>query len=460
MTSARDIPEPVQWHEGMLLAAQHFQQQDLHHQQFALYHVMASSPFHWGVVRLSIDQSALVSGLFRLLDLEAVMPDGLVVRFPIDDTDDQLEIDVSDHVDTVGETPLTVFLTVPAAKTGGREAPGDLRRYRVIEGPEVADTQSGGDEMQVPRLRPRLGLTVMATPGQRPPQKFTSIPLARVVYRNEAFVLDDFVPPSLRVSPRSPIGRMVGDLCRRIREKALYLMDRAGAVSAAGTHPMIQESVAEVRSLVTGLPPVEALLSTGVAHPFTLYLGLCNMVGHMAAFSSGAAPPVLSTYDHDEAMSAFAEAHDYMGRMLDRVKETYVGIPFQFDGGKFTLELPEEAREGKRLVLGVRAPATMAASDVAEWMDRSLVASSRRIDTLWEMRVVGAKRRPAEPEDGLDITPTRGTVLFVVENDSQFIIPSDALEIWNPDNRGTRHRPAEIVLYVQAADRASAPVDV
>lgn len=457
MTSARDIPEPVQWHEGMLLSAQHFQQQDLHHQQFGLYHVMASSPFHWGVMRLSIDQSALVSGLFRILDLEAVMPDGLVVRYPVDDTDEQLEIDVSGHVDTVGETPLTVFLTVPAAKPGGREAPGDLQRYRVVEGPEVADSLSGGDDLEVPRLRPRLGLAVMPAPGQRPPQKYTSFPLARIVYRNEAFVLGNFVPPTLRVSPRSDLGRMVGDLCRRIREKALYLMERAGAVSAAGTHPLVQESVAEVRSLVTGLPPVEALLATGTAHPFTLYLGLCNMVGQMAAFSAGAAPPVLSTYDHDDVMIAFAEAHDYMGRMLDRVKETFVGIPFQFDAGKFSLELPDQATEGERLILGVRAPASMSASDVAEWMDRSLVASSRRIDMLWDMRVVGAKRRPVEPEDGLDITPTRGTVLFVVENDSQFIVPSDALEIWNPDNRGTRHRPSEIVLYVQAADRT--PVD-
>jgi type VI secretion system protein ImpJ len=440
----------------MLLAPQHFQQQDLHHQQFALYHVMAAAPFHWGVARLTIDQSALVSGLFRVLDLEVVMPDGLIVRCPVDDSDEQLEIDVSATVDTVGETPLTVYLTVPAAKPGGREAPGDLRRFRVVEGPEVADAVTGGDDLQVPRLRPRLGLAVMANPGQRPPQKFVSLPLGRVVYRNEAFLLDDFMPPTLRVAARSPLGRMVGDLCRRIREKALYLMDRAGAISAAGSHPMVQESVAEVRSLVTGLPPVEALLATGTAHPFTLYLGLCGMVGHMAAFASGGAPPVLSTYDHDDAMIAFSEANDYMGRMLDRVKETYVGLPFGFENGKFSLDLPETATEGERLVIGVRGPATMSVSDIAEWMDRSLLASSRRIDTLWEMRVVGARRRPIEPEDGLDITPTRGTVLFVVENDPQFIVPADALEIWNPDNRGARHRPSEIVLYVQAADRAAA----
>ncbi len=455
MKTVRDIPEPVQWHEGMLLAPQHFQQQDLHHQQFGLYHIMAAAPFHWGVMRQNIDAAALVSGIFRVLDLEAVMPDGLVVGYPADDTDEPLEINVTEHVDTIGESPITIFLTVPAAKFGGREQPGDLRRFRVVEGAEVSDPATGGDDMRIPRLRPRLGLAITTTAGQRPPQKFVSFPLARVVYRNEAFILDEFVPPSLRVSTRSPLGLMVGDLCRRIREKALYLMERTGGVSAAGNHPMVQEGIAEIRSLVTGLPPVEALLATGSAHPFALYMALSNMVGHMAAFSAGGAPPVLTPYDHDDLLIAFSEAHDYMSRTLDRVKETFVGISFQFDNGKFTLKLPPAGTARSRLVLGIRAPAAMSTSDVAEWLDRCLIASARRTEMLWEMRVVGAPRRPVEPSDGVDITPGRGTVLFVVENDPQFIVPADVLEIWNPDNRGARYRPSEIVLYVQADREAT-----
>lgn len=357
MTSARDIPEMIQWHEGMLLAPQHFQQQALRHDQFSLYHMAMAAPFHWGLVRLNIDEAALVSGVFRVLEMEAILPDGLVVR---------------------------------------------------------------------------------------------------VVYRNEAFVLSDYAPPVLQVGTHSPVGRLCSDMCRRIREKALYLADRAGVISGSSTHPLVQESTAEIRSLVTGLPPLEAMLSTGVCHPFSLYLALCNMVGHMAAFSTGGAPPLLPRYDHDDCMIAFNEARYYVDRMLDRVKETLVGIPFHLEDNKFTLELQERMTDVPRLILGVRAPASMSAADVAEWLDRSLIASRRRIDMLWDMRVGGAARRVVEPEDKVGITPSRGTVLFTVENDPQYIVPGDVLEIWNPDNRSSRHKPSEVTLYVQAEDKTDA----
>lgn len=453
MTSARDIPEMIQWHEGMLLAPQHFQQMALRQEQFSLYHTQMASPFQWGLVRLNIDEAALVTGLFRVLELEAIMPDGLVVRCPVDDSDEQLDIDVKVVADIVGEAPVTVHLTVPAAKAGGMAAPGDLPRFRVVEGPEVADASTGDGDMRIPRLRPRLGLAVTTSPGQRPSQKFVSFPLARIVYRNEAFVLADYTPPMLHVGTHSPLGRLCSDICRRIREKALYLADRAGVVSGSSVHPLVQESTAEIRSLVTGLPPLEALLATGVAHPFALYLALTNMVGHMAAFSAGGAPPVLPRYDHDDCMVAFGEARYYVERMLDRVKETRVGIPFHQEDSKFTLQLADRLPD-ERFVLGVRAPASMSAAEVAEWLERSLIASRRRIDMLWDMRVGGAARRVVEPEDKVDVTPARGTVLFVLENDPQYIVPGDILEIWNPDNRGLRNRPSEIILYVKAEQDA------
>lgn len=456
MTSARDIPEMIQWHEGMLLAPQHFQQQALRHDQFSLYHMAMAAPFHWGLVRLNIDEAALVSGVFRVLEMEAILPDGLVVRAPVDDSDEQLELDITALADTVGEAPLTIHITVPAAKAGGIAAPGDLARFRVVEGPEVADATSGEGEIRIPRLRPRLGLAVTSSPGQRPPQKYVSFPVARVVYRNEAFVLSDYAPPVLQVGTHSPVGRLCSDMCRRIREKALYLADRAGVISGSSTHPLVQESTAEIRSLVTGLPPLEAMLSTGVCHPFSLYLALCNMVGHMAAFSTGGAPPLLPRYDHDDCMIAFNEARYYVDRMLDRVKETLVGIPFHLEDNKFTLELQERMTDVPRLILGVRAPASMSAADIAEWLDRSLIASRRRIDMLWDMRVGGAARRVVEPEDKVGITPSRGTVLFTVENDPQYIVPGDVLEIWNPDNRSSRHKPSEVTLYVQAEDKTDA----
>src|SRR6185503_10016287 len=78
-TTAREVPPPIQWHEGMLLAPQHFQQLSLRHELLVHYHAAQVSPFHWGVRYLEIDPVPLTDGILRVLDLEAVMPDGLAV---------------------------------------------------------------------------------------------------------------------------------------------------------------------------------------------------------------------------------------------------------------------------------------------------------------------------------------------------------------------------------------------
>src|SRR5436190_1813629 len=48
-TTAREVPGAIQWHEGMLLAPQHFQWLSLRQETLLQYHASAISPFHWGV---------------------------------------------------------------------------------------------------------------------------------------------------------------------------------------------------------------------------------------------------------------------------------------------------------------------------------------------------------------------------------------------------------------------------
>ena len=45
----------IQWHEGMLLSPQHFQQMELRQQQILTYHMQLVSPFYWGVNHLRMD---------------------------------------------------------------------------------------------------------------------------------------------------------------------------------------------------------------------------------------------------------------------------------------------------------------------------------------------------------------------------------------------------------------------
>src|SRR4026208_2534070 len=95
--NAYDIPDAIQWHEGLLLTPQHFQQLTSRHDALVQYGTSLIAPFCWGVRRFKYDNVGLPGGKLRVLELEAVMPDGLVVVHGLHGSgrDDVFEIDLS-----------------------------------------------------------------------------------------------------------------------------------------------------------------------------------------------------------------------------------------------------------------------------------------------------------------------------------------------------------------------------
>jgi len=154
MIPGHQVPDAVQWHEGMLLAPQHFQLAATRSEELLHYHVRSASPFHWGIRRLRLDTVLLTGGTLRVTELEAVMPDGLlVVHGPGRET--PLEADLTLYAEEARRGPLTVHLAVPARRREDEPFAGSLARHESYEGREVADENTGEGAVPVPRLRPR-----------------------------------------------------------------------------------------------------------------------------------------------------------------------------------------------------------------------------------------------------------------------------------------------------------------
>ena len=77
--NAYEIPDAIQWIEGLLLTPQHFQQLSSRHEALVQYGTSMVAPFYWGIRRFNHQPISLTPGKFQVLQLEAVMPDGLVV---------------------------------------------------------------------------------------------------------------------------------------------------------------------------------------------------------------------------------------------------------------------------------------------------------------------------------------------------------------------------------------------
>lgn len=443
--SAHDIPPAIEWHEGMMLAPQHFQEWSRREEMLRQYHAGTLSAYHWGVASMDVDEVLLVDGTFRVLELEAIMPDGLIVTHPGREEGD-LEVDLGDVEDEARQHPVTVHLAVPSREEEA-SASGTPRRYRSVDGEPVKDRSvPDGTSVRVPRRQPQLRLLVTDTP----PSSYVSFPLAKVSLEDEGFERTDYVPPHVRVAKDSSLGRLCRSLLRRVREKARSLAEQARSPSVEVGSDVEREKTRRVQMMAAGLPGLEALIQAETAHPFAVYLQLCEMAGHMAGLTDRLIPPTFDAYDHSAPRQSFVEVLSYLAHALEQgVQEAYLPIRMSRTEEGFEVAF-DEAWMGRDLILGVRRKPGQTEAEVERWMERCLIGSRASMEGMRQRRILGVSRTRIERAE--DLIPARDTVLVRIDSTSDFIDPGEPLVVRRGEERGTDERPLDIILYVKDRD--------
>ena len=443
MASAHELPEAIQWHEGMLLVPQHFQQLSLRQEELLQYHLGRLAPFHWGITHLKNDAALLVNGTYRITELEGIMPDGLIFSHSAQGVE-PLEIDLMPFAEEMKQRPVTVNLVVASRKLGEPPIKGDLARYVSVEGHPTVDENTGESEIRIPRLRPRLGLIV----GDIIPKKYVGFPLAKIDQKDETFNITDYIPPMTAVPLQSSLGEMCSTVAKRLRQKAVFLSEQTRSAALGGDSTGIIEMKEMIKSLVLGLPYLEASLYTGVSHPFPLYLGLCLVAGELSSLGPSMVPPMLAPYNHNDIRGSFGQLRDFLFKMLDLIYEAYNAVSFTYDNGRWSLPLLSVWMREK-LTIGVRANIGQTDADAAAWFETSLVGSEPRIESMMTRRILGAHRQRIEKDAELGVVATSGVALYSVKLEAPHIEMGEVLQVFNPE-AGETKRPADVILYVKS----------
>jgi type VI secretion system protein ImpJ len=440
---ARDIPEAIQWHEGMLLTPEHFQQMNTRQEMLAGYG-LSCAPYQWGVRRFEWDANHLAAGLLSVTELEAILPDGLVINLA---TQSGLQMELKPCLEQMKLGPVPVCLVVPVRKPVTVE--GDLDRYESIPGVPDQGQDEDGASTGIPRLRPRLNLL----PGSIPP-KYVGFPLMRIRYENEVFTASpDY--PVLSVPVSSRIGSLCSLIARHVREKALYLADRVrsgenGSVLASGGDP---ERL--IHSLVSALPGFEAALYAGQTHPFQLYLALCALAGSVAGVGLSMVPRVFAPYDHNNPYQCFEEIKTYIFQVISEgISETWVTFRFRKELDAFVLAadagwselLPAQPRPGRTsMALALRGPSGSTEKEMLAWGNNCVIGSASVVSSLVTRRILGSSRRHVEANE--DLVVSKGQLLFEIHNHAEFIQPGEDLHVF--DRRPDAVTPTDIFLFVR-----------
>lgn len=372
------------WREGMLLGPQHLQQCERACEGRQAAMLRALSPLGHGVVRLQHDPAALAAGTFRLLALEAVLPDGTAVRA---DGDDDLPPGIAlDGRWPAGAAAAAVHLALPLPALRGADVSDDGvhegRRTRWLRRIAELHDASGG--------RPRL--VELRAPGLRllldgeDIDGCTALPIARLARPSaDRFELDAAVaPPCLRIDAAPAL---LGHL-RRIEELVAARAAELSAHRRSRTRGLVEFAVADVGAVLTlqalgaHLAVLRQRIAGGWMHPAAVHEGLVALCGELSALDGGD-PGEAPAYDHLRPHLAFAALEERLRGLLRSVVHTrYVPIPVQRVSERLLAgAMPEQATAGAQLYLAIVSdvPAERVIRDVPL---RARVASQGRIDAL------------------------------------------------------------------------------
>ncbi len=344
----------VVWSEGMLVAPQHMQQQDLYHERLLDERIAALSPYRWGVVAAEIDPGALGSGQLRVTKFVGVLPDGLSLSFEGKDPEAPPARPIGEHFPPA-QAICEVYLAVPKEREGvpsiSTEQAGAVTqstkaaraRFRAATRP-VADVTGNGADLSMAFARRN---TVVLF-GDEPRDDFDAVKIAEIVRDGTGAFLNGeaYIPPALRVDASAflmgGIRRLLALMVAKQRQLAGNRNQRGGAsieFNAGDVTRFLQLST------VNGAIPILAYAAAnGEISPSQLYLLVIQVVGQLATFSPDVEPWSLPVFSHTDLRGTFEELFARATAMLrTTVREGFVSVPLLLNQSVYLGKIDSEA---------------------------------------------------------------------------------------------------------------------
>ncbi|WP_313298713.1 type VI secretion system baseplate subunit TssK [Pseudomonas sp.] len=319
----------VMWSEGMFLLPQHFQYQDEFHQHQLAQATLRSSPFHWGVQALEVDEVALGSGVLQLNRLHMVFPDGSVYDAP---QHDPLPA-ARDIKDVLQGSGIKVYAALKLAEPysanymeEGAERQG-ARRYRKAFA-TLPDLNEGDLENEITSLRLNVVLLVDgdALDG------YSYCPLLHLQRNNvNAFSIDSqFVHPALHLGAHETLLTIAQRLLALLQSKSETLSgrrrERADQIAEFGSSDVSLFWL--LYTVNRAYPGLAHLLQHPRLHPEQLYRFLAELAGSLLTFSLNARLDDIPPYDHQDPAASLLKLDRLVRELLNSVvPNRYIPIP-------------------------------------------------------------------------------------------------------------------------------------
>ncbi len=327
-----DAYHKVVWSEGMLLTPHHFQHWDRYYDALLAERLQGMTPFGWGVGSIDIDKDGLTNGSFTLLGVRGVLPDGLVIRIPDQDSTPQTRLigelfpDTLDHLD--------VFLGIPNEHVG-------VTNCELSEGSSSRRPRYGGSYVSLPDhntgenpkdiMVAHKNLRVFFSGEDMPDASIIKIAELVRTPGGAIGLRESYIPPLLWISGSDSLLMMLRSLLELLVSMGTALADQQRGIREHGGTDLLRFSM--LHAIYSYIPILDHYSQVGKIHPEALYIALARLAGELALMSPDSHPKDLPQYEHTNLTRSFRELNIKIRNVVEHITPTrYVTIPLEKRG--------------------------------------------------------------------------------------------------------------------------------
>lgn len=381
------IPDQVQWHEGMLLSSQHLQASDSFFCKYINLLSRSGNYFNYGILDLKIDDSELSSLHMKILNIQAIMQDGTIVKYNSDESETFLEKDLSKSFEK--KNNVKIYLAVLRHEDGENNFTKGIARYssEIVE--DVKDENTGTNPIELTTKRVKIYL--LEEEELNP--KYVYFPIIELKKTNSGLQKTDYIPPTLFITNDSYLKEFCISILKIVKQRIGYIISKKKLIK---DNKAIESAL---RSLITNSIPLDAILNVKYVTPFEIYKEFLHLAAALISFSVSNVVPLLMSYDHENLLIVFKSLEEHIVKSLNQIVEFSSAIPFSFVDGIFRLKLLHEWNDIGELLIGIRKSDTVKKDDFITWVNGAQITSESFLNELKQKRVLGASRVYKHDED-------------------------------------------------------------
>ncbi len=312
----------IVWNEGMFLGPHHFQQWDRFAAGEDRFRAETFVPHAWGVVSLEFDVEALDNRRLKLLKLDAILPDGTLVRAPGVDpipAGRQLE-----EYFTTDLPRLDVFLAVPDHRAGvpltrGPGQEGVVESRHISAAVQIEDLNKPGKEMEILVAHQNLKLLVS---GENL-DGYVTLKIAEIERGQDTkFILSNrYAPPCLCHGASPYLSETVLSILEALTSKSSALAEqmrqRGGGIVEVSANEA--SKFVQLHTVNSFIPILADLERTPGRHPHDVYRELAQLAGALCTFvyGEGRNPRDVPPYDHADPGATFNAMATLIRQLLE-----------------------------------------------------------------------------------------------------------------------------------------------